>query len=122
MTGEEIGFAMEQLLAAGALDVYTPAIGMKKNRPGTMLTVLCRSEQKEDMVRLVFRHTTTLGIREADFSRYTLQRRFETAQTPYGPVHKKVVSGYGVSRSKFEYEDLAKIAREQGKGLRELDI
>ena len=122
MTGEEIGFAMEQLLAAGALDVYTTAIGMKKNRPATMLTVLCRNEQKEEMVRLIFRHTTTLGIREAEFSRYTLQRHFETVETTYGPVRRKVVSGYGVTRSKAEYEDLAKIAREQGKGLRELDI
>ena len=122
MTGEEIGFAMEQLLEAGALDVYTTAIGMKKNRPATMLTVLCRNEQKEEMVRLIFRHTTTLGIREAEFTRYTLQRHFETVETPYGPVRRKVVSGYGVSRSKAEYEDLAKIARDQGKGLRELDI
>ena len=122
MTGEEIGFAMEQLLEAGALDVYTTAIGMKKNRPATMLTVLCRKQQKEDMVRLIFRHTTTLGIREAEFARYTLQRHMETVETPYGPVRKKVVSGYGVSRSKLEYEDLAKIAREQKKGLRELDI
>ena len=122
MTGEEIGFAMEQLLSAGALDVYTTAIGMKKNRPGTMLTVLCRKEQKEELVRLLFRHTTTLGIREAEFSRYTLQRHMETVQTPYGPVRKKVVSGYGVSRSKLEYDDLAKIAREQGKGLRELEL
>ena len=122
MTGEEIGFAMEQLLAAGALDVYTTAIGMKKNRPGIMLTVLCRKEQKEELVRLIFRHTTTLGIREAEFSRYTLDRHMETIQTPYGPVRKKVVSGYGVSRSKLEYEDLARIAREHGKGLRELEL
>ena len=122
MTGEEIGFAMEQLLAAGALDVYTAAIGMKKNRPGTMLTVLCKEEQKDELVRLLFRHTTTLGIRENQFSRYTLERHIKTVQTPYGPVRKKVVSGYGVTRSKLEYEDLAKIAREQEKGLRELDI
>ena len=122
MTGEEIGFAMEQLLEAGALDVYTTAIGMKKNRPATMLTVLCRDDQKEAMVRLIFRHTTTLGIREAEFCRYTLQRQIETVETPYGPVRRKVVSGYGVSRSKAEYEDLAKIARQQGAGLRELDI
>lgn len=120
MTGEEIGFAMEQLLSAGALDVYTTPIGMKKNRPGTMLTVLCKEEQKDEMVRLLFRHTTTLGIRENRFSRYTLERHMETVQTPYGPVRRKVVSGYGVTRSKMEYEDLAKIAREQGKSLREL--
>ena len=62
MTGEGIAFAMERLLAAGALDVYTLPIGMKKSRPGVMLCVLCREEQREDMVRLLLRHTTTLGV------------------------------------------------------------
>ena len=71
----------------------------------------------ETMVRLLFRHTTTLGIREKTCSRYTLTRRTETVQTPYGPVRQKIASGYGVERSKPEYEDLAKIAREQ-----ELDL
>lgn len=61
MTGEGIAFAMERLLAAGALDVYTLPIGMKKSRPGVMLCVLCREEQREDMVRLLLRHTTHPG-------------------------------------------------------------
>ena len=57
MTGEELGFAMEVLLSAGALDVYTLPIGMKKNRPGVMLNVLCRPEKREELVRLLFLHT-----------------------------------------------------------------
>ena len=113
MTPEEIGFAMERLLEAGALDVFTTPIGMKKNRPGTMLTVLCKPNQKDLMVQQLFRHTTTLGIRENQLHRYTLTRRIETLDTPYGPVRQKISSGYGVERSKPEYDDLTKIAREQ---------
>ena len=113
MTPEEIGFAMERLLEAGALDVFTTPIGMKKNRPGTMLTALCKPNQKDLMVQQLFRHTTTLGIRENQLHRYTLTRRTETLDTPYGPVRQKISSGYGVERSKPEYDDLTKIAREQ---------
>lgn len=113
MTPEAVGFAMEQLLLAGALDVYTTAVGMKKNRPGVLLNVLCKPEEKETMVRLLFLHTTTLGIREQHMARHTLQRRVDTVQTPYGPVRKKVASGYGVRREKWEYEDIARIAKEQ---------
>ncbi len=120
MTGEAIGFATEQLLEAGALDVFTVPIAMKKNRPGTLLTVLCRPEDKERFVSLLFRHTTTLGIRENTLHRYTLSRRTETAETPYGPVRKKVAEGYGTVRSKYEYEDLARIARENDLSLDQL--
>lgn len=112
MTGEEIGFATEQLLKAGALDVFTTPIGMKKNRPGVLLTVLCKSKHRETMVRQLFRCTTTLGIREESCRRYTLARRTETTETPCGPLRRKIASGYGVERRKPEYEDLARIARQ----------
>ena len=112
MTGEAIGFAMETLMQAGALDVFTTPITMKKSRPGVMLTVLCRPEDKEAMIRLIFRHTTTLGIRENLPHRYTLSRTQRTVDTPYGPVRQKCAEGYGVTREKYEYEDLAAIARE----------
>lgn len=114
MTGEALGFAMERLLEAGALDVFTAPVGMKKSRPGVELTVLCRPEDREAMVELIFRHTTTLGVRETMCRRYTLQRRVETADTPWGPVGKKISQGYGVTREKLEYEDLARIARQEG--------
>ena len=103
MTGEELGFAMEVLLSAGALDVYTLPIGMKKNRPGVMLNVLCRPEKREELVRLLFLHTTTIGVRETRHDRYILRREEETMQTPFGPVRGKSVEGYGVRRSKPEY-------------------
>ena len=114
MTGEAVGFAMGELFAAGALDVFTTPIGMKKDRPAVLLTCLCRPEDREKMVRLLFRHTTTLGVRETLCRRYTLSRDQHTVDTPRGPVTVKTASGWGVTRSKPEYEDLARIARAEG--------
>ena len=120
MTGEALGFAMEELFAAGALDVYTVPIGMKKSRPGTLLCVMCRAEDKEKMVQLLFRHTTTIGIRENVYRRYTLERAVETVQTPYGDIRRKTSTGYGVIRQKYEYEDLARAARENDVSVSEV--
>ena len=120
MTAEDIGFAMEQLLCAGAPEVFTTPIGMKKNRPGTMLTVLCRANQREEMVRLLLRHTSTLGIRESVCRRFTLTRREETVDTPYGKVRCKISEGYGVCRRKPEYDDLSAIAEAQQLPLSEI--
>lgn len=119
-TPEAVGFAMERLLEAGALDAFTQAIGMKKNRPGVMLTCLCREEDREKMLSLLFAHTTTLGVREHSCPRYTLERTQRQVETPYGPVGIKVSSGWGVTREKPEYEDLAKIAREQNMTLEQV--
>ena len=113
MTGEEIGFAMERLYDAGALEVFTVAVGMKKNRPGTLIEVLCRETDRERIVETLFRHTTTIGVREVPMRRYVMARRTETLDTPYGTVRKKISSGYRAQKDKYEYDDLAKIAREQ---------
>lgn len=118
-TPEEIGFAMERLFEAGALDVFTTPIGMKKGRPGVMLIVLCKLEQSEALLQCLFRHTTTLGVRESVCPRYTLRRSFRTVETEAGPVRVKCAEGFGVRREKPEYEDLARIARERGISLRE---
>ena len=114
MMAEALGFAAEQLMDEGALDVYTVPIGMKKSRPGTLLCVLCRPEEREKFVRLIFRHTSTIGIRENVFKRYTLHRQAVSVNTKYGPVRKKLSSGYGVTREKTEYDDAAALARENG--------
>ena len=110
ITGEAVGYAMEQLFHAGAYDVYTQAIGMKKSRPGILLSVICSPENADELAALIMKHTTTLGIRRQDMTRYILQRTVETVDTPYGPVRIKKASGMGVSRSKAEYEDLATLA------------
>ena len=120
MTAEAIGFAQEELLAAGALDVYTTPIGMKKGRPAVLLSCMCRMEDRERLLGLLFRHTTTLGVRENVCRRYTLERGERTVDTPHGPVRLKTASGWGVVRSKPEYEDVARIARSQGISLAEV--
>lgn len=117
MTAEAIGFAEEQLFAAGALEVYTIPAQMKKSRPGILLSVLCQEKEKAKIIRLIFQHTTTLGIRENISRRYILSRDVKNIKTELGDVRVKMSSGYGVAREKFEYEDIARIAREQGISL-----
>jgi len=120
MSGEAIGFAMERLMEAGARDAWTVSVGMKKCRPGVLIRVICTKEKKEEMVRLLFRHTSTIGIRETSCRRYILDRSVETVETDYGPVRVKTSSGYGVTRRKPEYEDLADIARREGISIAEI--
>lgn len=113
MTAEALGFAVERLFEAGALDAYTVPAGMKKSRPGVLLQAICRIQDRQAVTEALFRHTTTLGIREIISRRYVLERSVQALDTPWGPVRRKESSGYGVSRIKYEYEDLARIAREQ---------
>ena len=120
MTAEAVGYAMEAFFAAGALEVYTTPAGMKKSRPGVVLHVMCREDKKDEMAALIFRHTTTIGVRENISQRYTLKRFEETVQTPFGEVRKKISTGYGVTREKYEYEDLARIAKERGISIGEV--
>ena len=120
MTGEEIGFATEKLLAGGARDVFTTAIGMKKGRPGVLITVIASGPDRERLIRLIFKHTTTLGIRENLNHRYVLERNTACIDTEYGVIRRKDASGYGVSRSKYEYEDLSRIASERDCSFREI--
>ena len=114
MTGEAIGFAVRQLRQAGALDVWTQSIQMKKDRPGTLLCCLCPPEREGEFARLMLRHTTTIGVRCQSVRRYTLLREAVTLNTPYGPVRAKRSHGFGVDRVKPEFDDLAQIAEREG--------
>lgn len=114
MSAEAVAFACEQLLKNGALDVWTTPAVMKKGRPAVILGVLCENEIKEKILRLIFRHTSTIGVREYETKRYTLERESRVVNTPYGEVGIKTSSGYGCEKSKFEYDDLARIADENG--------
>jgi len=110
---ELIGSLCVKLLEAGALDVFTTAVQMKKQRPGTLLTVLARSEDRSRLIDAVFAECTTFGIREYEVSRSTLDRRHEEADTPYGKVRVKVGSwkGRDITRAP-EYEDCVRRAEE----------
>ena len=120
MTGEKIAFAMEKLFEAGALEVYTIPVGMKKSRPGILLSVMCNEAKKDEMVSLIFKHTTTLGIRENVSKRYTLKREIIKKETPFGEIRIKKSEGFGVVREKYEYEDLASIANEKNISIDEI--
>ncbi len=120
MPPEDIAFAMDILLEKGALDVYTTPIGMKKSRPGVLLSVLCKPHKKEEMGHLLFTHTTTLGIREQCFRRRVLDREIITVETEFGPIRLKISKGYGVERRKYESDDLCRIAKETGLSLSEI--
>ena len=119
MSGEAVGYALERLMEAGALDAFWQSVGMKKSRPGLLLTVLCRPEDRERMVALLFQLTSTLGIRESLCRRYILRREKGHVETPYGSVGVKKAQGYGVERSKPEYEDLKLLAEAAGCSLDE---
>lgn len=119
MTAEEIGFAMDRLFAAGAREVFTSSVYMKKNRPGTLITVICSEDKKDEILKTFFKHTTTIGIRQKVCDRYILKREMSVVKTPLGEVRKKTSEGYGSSKSKFEFDDIAKIALEKDLSLRE---
>ena len=120
MTAEALAHASEVFFAAGALDVYTIPIQMKKSRVGMLLTVMCREKDRDSILPLMFRHTSTLGVRESISRRHTLSRKMETVSTEYGEVRKKVSSGYGITKEKYEYEDLAAIAGKTGMSVDEV--
>lgn len=112
---QAIGYVFEVLFAAGALDVFTQAIGMKKSRPGVLLTVLCPPNQREACEAVLFRETTTLGIRHSIQQRTILQREIQSIETRYGPVRVKVARrerGGTIVNAQPEYEDCAQLAQQ----------
>jgi uncharacterized protein (TIGR00299 family) protein len=117
---ELIGYCIEQLWSAGALDVYTVPIQMKKGRPGVMLGVLAGIEEADACARLMFRETGTFGIRRQTIERWKLQRRMIEVQTPWGPVRAKQGWRDGIRIVSPEYEDCARIARDHGIPLRDV--
>ena len=120
MTGEEIGFALNECFKAGAVDAFTIPAGMKKNRPGVIFCALCSRENRDAVVSAIFKHTSTIGVRESDCVRYTLSRTEESVATRYGDIRKKISSGFGVSKEKYEYDDISRIAAESGVSIAEI--
>lgn len=121
-TPEVLGYAMERLFAAGALDVFFTPIQMKKNRPGVMVSFLCHAELLERLARLLLSETSAIGLRHYRAGRMVLPRRIVEQQTEFGPVRFKEVSAAGgnVLRSSPEYEDCRRIALERELPCREV--
>ena len=114
MSAEELGFAFEKIMDSGALDVFTAPIGMKKNRQGILLTCLCRNEDTEKISEVIFRYTSTIGLRMSEKKRKTLERQSEIIKTKYGDIRIKRSRGFGTERVKAEYDDTAAVAEKLG--------
>jgi uncharacterized protein (TIGR00299 family) protein len=112
-----LGYAMEQLLDAGALDVTLASVQMKKSRPGTLLSVIARPEDREAMARLIFEETSTLGLRIYSAERRVKERHSVDVATPHGTVRMKIAENGSFAP---EYEDCRKLARESGVPLKQI--
>jgi hypothetical protein len=121
LSPQAIGYTFDALFAAGALDVFTQAIGMKKSRPGVLLTVICHSEVVTACEIVLFRETTTLGIRRSQQQRTVLRREIQTIETKYGSIRIKVAwQGTTVLNVQPEYEDCAQLAQQHQLPWREI--
>jgi uncharacterized protein (TIGR00299 family) protein len=121
MTSEALGFACHTLMEAGAYDVFTTPVGMKKDRPGVLLTCVCNEDKADIFAALMLKHTTSFGVRKIILNRYMLERVIETKQTPFGEVKLKTGKGYGVIKSKLEYEDTAALAKKHDCSIMEME-
>jgi pyridinium-3,5-bisthiocarboxylic acid mononucleotide nickel chelatase len=121
VSGEVVGHAKSKLLEAGALDVYSIPIQMKKDRPGVILSILCRPDDADRLEGILYEETGTLGIRRQMIDRSTRARKEHTVSTPFGPVAGKI-SWFGSGRAEFspEFDDCARLATETGRPLREI--
>jgi len=117
---EVIGYCFDQLFSAGALDVFSTPIQMKKNRPGVLLSVLAPESALPTLEEILFRETETFGIRRYLVERSKLQREQVTIETPWGPIRGKRGWREGINVFTPEYEDCARVARQHGLALREV--
>ncbi|MBY0494594.1 MAG: nickel pincer cofactor biosynthesis protein LarC [Cyanobacteria bacterium] len=121
MNPQIFGVLMEKLYAAGALEVFYSAVQMKKNRPGTLMTIVATPEQRDAMTEIVFRESTTIGIRHQELSRECLDREMVTISTSLGPVRFKVARRDGrILNAQPEFEDLAKLSAERGIPIKDI--
>jgi pyridinium-3,5-bisthiocarboxylic acid mononucleotide nickel chelatase len=119
-TAEILGYTMDKLMKAGALDAYFTPIQMKKNRPAVILSVLCKTNDTEKLSDIIFWETSTIGIRMQELERITLKREIRTVQTELGEVRVKLVVVRGLERIQPEYEDCARIAEEKSLSFNEV--
>ncbi|MGC1373844.1 MAG: LarC family nickel insertion protein, partial [Candidatus Sulfotelmatobacter sp.] len=121
ITPQVFGYVIERLLEEGALDTFGTPVQMKKNRPGMLLTVLCKPEDANRCTELIFRETTTLGVRCREEKRQTLARRWENVSTQWGEIRIKIASMNGaVTNYAPEYEDCRRIAAEHRVPLKQV--
>lgn len=122
ITGEDLGFFMELCMNEGALDVFYTPIYMKKNRPAYKLSVITKRTNVKSMAKLIFKHTTSIGVRFTKYRRFEMDRTFENVETKYGKVTKKILKYEDIEKESYEYEDLKKIATENNMSIEEVRL
>ena len=120
MTGEQLGFAIETLISEGALDAWAEPILMKKGRPAYKLACLVRNADRSRFTQLMLRHSTSFGVRIFPCTRAALPREIETIDTPLGSMHRKISQSPDISRTKWEFDELAQIARAKGLSIQDI--
>jgi uncharacterized protein (DUF111 family) len=121
MNPQIFGTLMDRLYVAGALDVFYAPVHMKKNRPGTLMTIVARPADRGKLVDLVFRETTTIGVRFSEMDRECLERETVTVETTLGPVRFKVARRNGnILNAQPEFDDLTRIADEQSRPIKDV--
>ena len=122
MSPQVFGYVMDRAFELGALDCYFTPVQMKKNRPGTLVSILCKPAQQTSLCEMLLVETTTLGVRSYEVDRVALQRAIVTVETPYGAIDIKEASIHGrLLRAMPEYEQCRKAAQEAGVTLREVE-
>ena len=114
MTPEAVGFAMNTLFVAGALDVFCTSILMKKSRPGVKLSCICSAKDADKLASIMLKHTTTAGVRLGEHKRYRLETSIYKVETRYGSIRIKKYHGYGIEKYKPEFDDVAVAAKKHG--------
>jgi len=121
MNPQLFGPLMDRLAEAGALDVFYAAVQMKKNRPGTLVTIIAPPDKREAVTAVLFTHTTTIGVRYQEMRRDTLDRKIVVLETPLGPLRIKIASRDGrVLNAAAEFDDCARVAAERGLPLKDV--
>ena len=120
MTGEQLGFAIETLMSEGALDAWAEPILMKKGRPAYKLACLVRNADCNRFTQLMLRHSTSFGVRIFPCTRVALPRQINAINTPFGPIHQKLSTSPDIPRAKWEYDEIAAIARDKGLSIQDI--
>ena len=119
-SGEVLGYTLDKLFEAGAKDAWFSPIFMKKNRPAYALSVICKPEQEEALIRIILKHTSAVGIRRSELDRIIMDREPATIDTKYGPVKATKFTYGDIEKTSVEYEDAKRIADENDISIKEV--
>ncbi|NLL62789.1 MAG: LarC family nickel insertion protein [Ruminococcaceae bacterium] len=116
-SAEELGFCLKRLLKMGALDAFFTPIVMKKSRPAYSLTVICKPEEEEELVKIIFKHTGSVGLRRRVSERIIMDREKTKVETPYGVVDANKFTYEDIEKISLEFDSVKKLAKKKNIGI-----